>query len=88
MLYFGRTDVFPAGDLAFRNFVLKYYNEGKEMSEREIRALALSRWGEWSSYAGIYCLAGMRAGLINIQREGVRLSQAASKTRAAKSSGK
>ena len=74
MLHFGRTDVFPAGDLAFRNFVLKYYNEGRRMTEREIRAFAAERWGEWSSYAGIYCLAGMRAGLINLTSEGVLLS--------------
>ncbi|MGA9995179.1 MAG: AlkA N-terminal domain-containing protein [Pyrinomonadaceae bacterium] len=88
MLYFGRTDVFPAGDLAFRNFVVKYYNEGRAMTEREIRAFARSRWGEWAAYAGIYCLAGMRAGLINLTSKGVLLSGAASKTRAAKSSGK
>lgn len=86
MLYFGRTDVFPAGDLAFRNFVVKYYNEGRGMTEREIRAFATERWGEWASYAGIYCLAGMRAGLVNLQSEGVLLSQTAKGARAAKSS--
>lgn len=86
MLYFGRTNVFPAGDLAFRNFVLKYYNEGRRMTEREIRAFALERWGEWASYAGIYCLAGMRAGLINLTSEGVLLSETARGARAAKSS--
>ena len=86
MLHFGRTDVFPAGDLAFRNFVVKYYNEGRRMTEREIRAFAAERWGEWSSYAGIYSLAGMRAGLINLTSEGVLLSQSARGARAAKSS--
>ncbi len=74
MLYFGRADVFPAGDLALRGFVVKYYNDGAAMTERDIRALAHARWGEWSSYAAIYLLAGMRAGIINLQRERVLLS--------------
>ena len=45
MLHFGRTDVFPAGDLALRGFVVKYYNDGAAMPEREIRALANSLLG-------------------------------------------
>lgn len=67
MLHFGRTDVFPAGDLALRGFVIKYYNEGRLMTEREIRALAERRWGKWASYAAIYFLAGMRARIINLR---------------------
>jgi DNA-3-methyladenine glycosylase II len=67
MLHFGRTDVFPAGDLALRGFVVKYYNDGRLMTEREIRELATARWGEWASYAAIYFLAGMRAGIINLR---------------------
>jgi DNA-3-methyladenine glycosylase II len=67
MLHFGRTDVFPAGDLALRGFVVKYYNDGRPMTEREIRAAALARWGEWASYAAVYCLAGMRAGIISLR---------------------
>ena len=67
MLHFGRADVFPAGDLALRGFVVKYYNEGRQMTEREVRSLAASRWGEWSSYAAIYFLAGMRAGIISLR---------------------
>jgi DNA-3-methyladenine glycosylase II len=67
MLHFGRTNVFPAGDLALRGFVVKYYNGGQPMTEREIRELAESRWGEWSSYAAVYCLAGLRAGIISLR---------------------
>jgi DNA-3-methyladenine glycosylase II len=67
MLHFGRTDVFPAGDLALRGFVVKYYNGGRLMTEREIRELSRERWGEWASYAAVYFLAGMRAGIINLR---------------------
>ncbi|HKQ50753.1 MAG TPA: hypothetical protein VJT74_00190, partial [Pyrinomonadaceae bacterium] len=67
MLHFGRTDVFPAGDLALRGFVVKYYNNGVAMHEREIRALANSLWGEWASYAAVYFLAAMRTGTINLR---------------------
>ena len=67
MLHFGRTNVFPAGDLALRGFVSKYYNDGRPMSEREIRVLAERRWGDWASYAAVYFLAGMRAGIINLR---------------------
>jgi DNA-3-methyladenine glycosylase II len=67
MLHFGRRDVFPAGDLALRGFIVKYYNDGREMSEREIRALAKARWNEWASYAAVYFLAGMRSGIINLR---------------------
>jgi DNA-3-methyladenine glycosylase II len=67
MLHFGRAGVFPAGDLALRGFVIKYYNDGQPMTEREVRSLAALRWGEWSSYAAIYFLAGMRAGIISLR---------------------
>lgn len=67
MLHFGRTNVFPAGDLALRGFVAKYYNDRRPMSEKEIRLLAAVRWGEWASYAAVYLLAGMRAGIINLR---------------------
>ncbi len=74
MLHFGRTDVFPAGDLALRGFVSKYYNDGSPMTESEIRALAAARWNKWASYAAIYFLAGMRARIINLRPESVLLS--------------
>jgi DNA-3-methyladenine glycosylase II len=74
MLHFGRADVFPAGDLALRGFVIKYYNDGRLMTEREIRALAQTHWGEWASYAAIYFLAGMRARIINLSPWSVLLS--------------
>ncbi len=74
MLHFGRADVFPAGDLALRGFVSKYYNDGAPVTEREIRALAAARWNKWASYAAIYFLAGMRAGIISLKPESVLLS--------------
>jgi DNA-3-methyladenine glycosylase II len=67
MLHFGRTDVFPAGDLALRGVVVKSYNGGRALAEREIRALAERLWGEWASYAAVYFLAAMRAGTINLR---------------------
>jgi DNA-3-methyladenine glycosylase II len=77
MLYFGRTDVFPAGDLVLRGFVMKYYNDSSLMSEREVRAQAAGRWNEWASYSAIYFVAGMRAGTINLRPESVLLSKSA-----------
>ncbi|MDQ3133616.1 MAG: hypothetical protein M3Q76_02280 [Acidobacteriota bacterium] len=77
MLHFGRTNVFPAGDLFLRGAIIKYYNGGEPLTEREIRALAAERWGEWSSYAALYLLAGMRAGLITLKPERVLSSQMA-----------
>jgi DNA-3-methyladenine glycosylase II len=74
MLHFGRTDVFPAGDLALRGFVSKYYNDGLPMTEHEIRSLASARWNKWASYAAIYFLAGMRASIISLRRQSVLLS--------------
>ena len=71
MLHFGRTDVFPAGDLALRIFVQKYYNDWREITERDIRSLARERWGRWASYAAIYFLAGLRAGTISTERNRV-----------------
>ena len=76
MLHFGRTDLFPAADLALRGLVSKYYNESAPVTEREIRALACERWGEWASYAAVYFLAGMRDSIINLRRESVLLSKA------------
>jgi DNA-3-methyladenine glycosylase II len=76
MLHFGRTDVFPAGDLALRGLVSKYYNDGSPVTEREIRALAVERWDRWASYAAVYFLAGMRASIINLRPESVLLSNA------------
>jgi DNA-3-methyladenine glycosylase II len=67
MLHFGRTDIFPAGDLALRGFVVKYYNDSRLMTEREIRSLAELRWGKWASYAAVYFLAGMRSRIISLR---------------------
>lgn len=71
MLHFGRADVFPAADLFLRGVVIKYYNRGVLMSEREIRAFASKRWGAFGSYAALYFLAGMRAGTITLKAERV-----------------
>ncbi len=75
MLYFGRTNVFPAGDLALRNFVNKYYSKGAPMIEKELRRFADERWSGWSSYVTIYVLAALRTGLINLRPDDVLLSK-------------
>ncbi|MGH9945358.1 MAG: DNA-3-methyladenine glycosylase family protein, partial [Pyrinomonadaceae bacterium] len=67
MLYFGREDVFPAGDLFLRGALVKYYNKGEPLSEKEIRALAARRWDQWSSYAALYLIAGLRAGSVKLK---------------------
>ncbi len=67
MLHFGRTDVFAAADLFLRGVVIKYYNGGEALNEREIRALAEKRWGAHQSYSALYFLAGMRAGTITLK---------------------
>jgi DNA-3-methyladenine glycosylase II len=64
ILFFGRTNVFPAGDLALRNFITKFYSNSNTLSEREVRIIAHNLWGEWSSYAVIYFFAGLRSGTI------------------------
>ncbi len=71
MLHFGRTDVFAAADLFLRGVVVKYYNGGASMNEREIRAFAAKRWGAYQSYSALYFLAGMRAGTITLKPERV-----------------
>jgi DNA-3-methyladenine glycosylase II len=71
MLHFGRTDVFAAADLFLRGVVIKYYNGGASMNEREIRAFAEKRWGAFGSYSALYFLAGMRAGTITLKAERV-----------------
>ncbi len=71
MLYFGRTDVFPAADLFLRGVIVKYYHGGATLHEREIRAFAAQRWGTSQSYAALYFLAGMRAGSITLKPERV-----------------
>jgi DNA-3-methyladenine glycosylase II len=83
MLYFGRTDVFPAGDLVLRGFVVKYYNNSDPMTEHEIRSLAKTRWNTWASYAAVYFVAGMRARIINLRPESVLLSTSGRRARAA-----
>jgi len=69
MLYFGRTDVFPAGDLALRAIASKYYSGGGQFTESALRRFALERWGVWASYACIYLFAGLRAGLLTLERQ-------------------
>jgi DNA-3-methyladenine glycosylase II len=67
MLHFGRMDVFAAADLFLRGAVVKYYNEGRAMGEREIREFARARFGAWQSYAALYLLAGMRRGSVTLK---------------------
>lgn len=68
MLYFGRTDVFPAGDLALRAIGSKYYFNSEPVTERALREFALARWGAWASYVCIYLFAGLRAKEINLDK--------------------
>ncbi|HZH29157.1 MAG TPA: AlkA N-terminal domain-containing protein [Pyrinomonadaceae bacterium] len=75
MLHFGRPDVFPAADLFLRGVVVKYYNRGAALGEREIRAFAAKRWGGFESYSALYFLAGMRAGTITLKAERVLSSK-------------
>jgi len=75
MLHFGRPDVFPAADLFLRGVVIKYYNRGVSLNEREIRAFAAKRWGAYRSYSALYFLAGMRAGTITLKPERVLSSK-------------
>lgn len=77
MLHFGRTDVFAAADLFLRGVVVKYYNGGAALGEREIRAFARERWGAHQSYSALYFLAGMRAGTITLKAERVLSSSGA-----------
>lgn len=68
MLYFGRTDVFPAGDLALRALVSKYYLDGEQPTESALREFARERWGAWASYACVYLFAGLRSGILTLER--------------------
>ncbi|MDQ3908660.1 MAG: hypothetical protein M3268_10010 [Acidobacteriota bacterium] len=71
MLHFGRTDVYAAADLFLRGAVVKYYNGGRAMTEREVREFARALWAGWQSYAALYLLAGMRAGTVTLKPERV-----------------
>lgn len=71
VLHFGRTDVYPAGDLVLRALVEKYYGGGRALGEKGVRALAAEMWGEWASYAAIYLVAGLRAGRVTVKPDGV-----------------
>ena len=68
VLHFGRTDVFPAGDLALRNAVANHYRDGLPQTEDEVRRFARERWGEWAAYVAIYFIAGARRERVNFQR--------------------
>lgn len=68
MLYFGRTDVFPASDLALRAIVSKYYLDTEQATESALREFARNRWGAWTSYACIYLFAGLRSGVVTLER--------------------
>lgn len=65
--YFGRRDVFPAGDLALRGIIVKYYNAGRPMRERDVRRFTEERFGAWASYFAIYFFAALRAGKITLR---------------------
>ena len=55
----GRQDVFPAGDLALRRILSKYYFEGYELSEDEARKFA-EKWGLSKTLVLTYLLTAYR----------------------------
>ena len=55
----GRGDVCPAGDLAVRKAFARFYNKGRELSERAIRRRAAT-WGPHQNLAVHYLLAAQR----------------------------
>jgi DNA-3-methyladenine glycosylase II len=55
----GRTDVFPAGDLALRRIISDCYFDGRELSEDEARSFA-ERWTPFKTWATSYLFAGWR----------------------------
>jgi DNA-3-methyladenine glycosylase II len=55
----GRGDICPAGDLAVRKAFARFYNRGRDLSERAIRRRAAA-WGPHQNLAVHYLLAGQR----------------------------
>lgn len=56
----GRTDPFPAGDLALRRVISQHYFDGQPVNEAEAAAFAHEQWGEYAGLATTYLFAYLR----------------------------
>ena len=56
----GRTDPFPAGDLALRRVISQHYFNGRPVDEAEAAAFGLEQWGEYAGLATTYPFAYIR----------------------------
>jgi DNA-3-methyladenine glycosylase II len=54
-----RGDAWPAGDLGVRKAVSRFYGDGRELSEQEVRSVG-DRFGPWRNIACHMLLAGSR----------------------------
>ena len=59
----GRTDAFPAGDLALRRVVSRLYFKDKVLSVNELEEFS-ERWSPWRSLYTTYLFAALRRGLL------------------------
>lgn len=59
----GRTDAFPAGDLALRRIVAGLYFKGKELTVAELEEFS-EGWEPWRSLYTSYLFAALRRGLL------------------------
>ncbi len=64
----GRTDVFPAGDLALRRLVSERYFAGRSITEGEAASLAREQWGEFAGLATTYLFTNLRRRLADRDR--------------------
>lgn len=56
----GRTDPFPAGDLALRRVLSEHYFDGRAVDESEATVFGHERWGEYAGLATTYLFAYLR----------------------------
>ncbi|MEE8442911.1 MAG: DNA-3-methyladenine glycosylase, partial [Dehalococcoidia bacterium] len=56
----GRTDAFPAGDLALRRVISEGYLGGRVLGETEAAAFAQEHWGAYAGLATTYLFAYLR----------------------------
>jgi DNA-3-methyladenine glycosylase II len=56
----GRTDAFPAGDLALRSLLSEAYFGGRSIHEKEALEFAGKQWGDYAGLATTYLFAYIR----------------------------
>jgi DNA-3-methyladenine glycosylase II len=56
----GRTDPFPAGDLALQRVISQHYFDGRPVKEADAAAFGRERWGEYAGLATTYLFAYIR----------------------------